>query len=158
MVIGGLFALAAARCAAVYDALPPTMASHFDAAGRPNGFMPRDGFLGSFAFIGGFTVLLLLGIPWLGRALPPALINVPNRDYWLAPQRLPQVHAKLTTWAAWFACGTTAFLIAVLELVLRANLTRTPLANEAMVALLAMALLGTLAGIVALMRSFRVPR
>lgn len=155
-IIVVLFALAALRSAAAYDALPPMMASHFGAAGQANGFMPRDAFFAFFALVGGGTVALLLAIPWLTRAVPPALINVPNREYWLVPERLPQVHAKLAAWGAWYACGVCAFLVAVLELVLRANLTHAPLASAPMIALVGLMLAGSAAGIVALIRAFRI--
>jgi serine/threonine-protein kinase len=141
----------------VYAALPATMASHFGADGRPNGFMSRDQFFGSFAAFGGGAVLLLLAIPWLARAVPPSLINIPNRAYWLAPERIARVHEKLGAWSAWYAAGMTAFMVAVLELVLRANLARRPLDNAPMVALIALVFAGSGVSIVALVRSFRVP-
>jgi uncharacterized membrane protein len=155
-IVAVLFAFAVARCAAAYDALPPMMASHFGAAGQPNGFMSRDAFFAFFALVGGGTVALFLAIPLLTRAVPPALINIPNREYWLVPERLPQVHAKLAAWSAWYACGVSAFLVAVLELVLRANLARAPLANQPMIALVAAMLAGSALGIVALVRAFRI--
>jgi uncharacterized membrane protein len=155
-IIAVLFAFAALRCVTAYDALPPAMASHFGATGQPNGFMPRDAFFTFFALVGAGTVALLLAIPLLTRAVPPALINIPNREYWLVPERLPQVHAKLAGWSAWYACGVCAFLVAVLELVLRANLAHAPLANQPMIALVVAMLAGSVLGIVALVRAFRV--
>jgi hypothetical protein len=155
-IIAVLFGLAALRSASAYDALPPVMASHFGAAGQPNGFMPRDAFFAFVAVVGAGTVALLLVIPWLARAVPPALINIPNREYWLVPERLPQVRAKLAAWSAWYACGVAGFLVAVLELVLRANLSHAPLANGPVMALVGLMLAGSAVGIAMLIRTFRI--
>jgi uncharacterized membrane protein len=157
-VIATLVALAVARTMSVLGALPSRMASHFDASGQPNGFMSQGTFLAFFALVGGGTVALLLAIPQLARAVPPSLVNIPNRDYWLTPERLPRVHQKLSTWAGWFAASLTLFLVAVLELVLRANLAREPIANRPLQVLLLLLLLGNGASIVLLVRSFRLPK
>jgi uncharacterized membrane protein len=156
-VIGTLILLAVARSAAVFSALPRRMASHFDGSGQPNGFMSQGDFFAFFALFGGGTVALTLGIPCLARAVPPSLINIPNREYWLTPERLAQVHRKLGAWAGWFAASLTGFLVAVLELVLRANLAREPIANGPLQLLLVLLLLVNSASIVLLVRSFRRP-
>ena len=134
------------------------MASHFGAAGQPNGFMPRDGVLHVLRIRRRRYGRGAAGDSVARRApLPPTLINVPNREYWLVPERLPQVQAKLAAWSAWYACGVCAFLVAVLELVLRANLAHAPLANQPMMALVGSMLAGSPAGIAALIRAFRIP-
>jgi serine/threonine-protein kinase len=156
-VIVTLIALAVARSVTVLRALPPRMASHFDGSGQPNGFMSQGDFFVFYALVGGGAVALVLGIPWLTRAVPPSLINIPNRGYWLTPERLPLVHRKLGAWAGWFAASLTAFLVAVLELVLRANLAREPIANGPLQVLLGLLLLGNGMSIVLLVRSFRLP-
>src|ERR1051325_5213568 len=119
-IIAALFGGGGIRSAAVYSALPTTIASHFAGSGQANGFMPRDGFFAFFALTGGGTVLLLLAIPWLPRPLPLAL-----------------------------------FMFCVLELVLRANLARGPLASAAIEVLLVLVLVGTALSIAWLVRSFR---
>jgi hypothetical protein len=156
-VIGALMLVAVARCVAVLGTLPPRMASHFDGSGQPNGFMSQGDFFSFFALFGGGTVALMLAIPWLARAVPPSLINIPNREYWLTPERLPLVQRKLGAWAGWFAASLTAFLVAVLELVLRANLAHKPMANGPLQALLGLLLLGNGSSMVLLVRSFRLP-
>jgi hypothetical protein len=62
--------------------LPPVVASHFDAAGAPNGWSSRGSYAILLAAIG---VLLPLGIIGLVTALTqrgPQLLNIPARDYW----------------------------------------------------------------------------
>ena len=75
--------------------LPARVASHFDGAGRPNGWMARDGFV---LFQCGLVLTLgaLFGIG--GRLLkvtPNGWINLPNKNYWLAPERRAESVAVL---------------------------------------------------------------
>lgn len=56
--------------------------------GDPGKTMSRSGFV---ALMLAMSVYLpwqcTEGVVWLVRRLPPALINLPNKDYWLAPER-----------------------------------------------------------------------
>jgi len=102
--------------------LPERIATHFDGAGAPNGWMSRAA-LGTFDFA--FLVFVLgvvIGSGFLLRFLPVRMINVPHRDYWFAPERRRQSHARMFAHMLWFACLMVAFLIAVNQLVYLANL------------------------------------
>ena len=156
-IIAALLTAAVLRCASVWSELPAVMASHFDGAGRANGFQSRDAFFVLFGAVGGGTVALLLVMPWLSQRLPPSLLNVPNREYWLVPERLAQVQDKLGKFMAWTAVGTVGLLIVVLELVLRANLGRGPLASGPLWLIIGAYMIGTTLSIVWLVRAFRVP-
>ena len=65
--------------------LPATVASHFDAHGNANGWMDRTLFLLLMVLIGllmpGMTLLLSFLLRWV----PTSQINLPHREYWLAP-------------------------------------------------------------------------
>jgi hypothetical protein len=65
--------------------------------------------------------------------------------------------ALLCGYLDWFACATMALLVAVFELVLRANLARAALGSVAIWLLLACYLGFTLGWSVALWRAFRLP-
>jgi len=62
----GVIGLGAALTAAVYDRLPERVATHFDLAGNPNGWMSR-------AVAAAFTPLLAIGLWALLRFLPRIL-------------------------------------------------------------------------------------
>jgi uncharacterized membrane protein len=104
--------------------LPERVATHFDATGHPNGFMTRESCrifmltftLGFPLFIAAVTGL----IPWL---VPPSLVNLPNRAYWLAPERAQQSRAFLSVQGIWFGCILLVFLSSVDWLVVNANST-----------------------------------
>ena len=105
-----------------YPKLPERVASHFDGAGGANGFQSRSMF---FAFYAG-TVLLLtavfLALPANLRRIPPALLNMPRKDYWLAPERRESSLALMAALLTWFGAASLALTTVVIELVLRANL------------------------------------
>jgi uncharacterized membrane protein len=67
MVSVGVIGLTAALTAAVYDRLPDPIATHFDLAGNPNGWMPRA--IGAW-FAPVFSVLLWAFIRFLPKILP----------------------------------------------------------------------------------------
>ena len=68
--------------------LPPDgVASHVGLDGTVNGWGTRAGFLGVNAWL---VLLLLVVMPIVVKAAirPPAtFLNMPNKDYWLAPER-----------------------------------------------------------------------
>jgi serine/threonine-protein kinase len=101
--------------------LPARVATHFDGEGNPNGWMTRSTHI-TFILIFGFAFpLSLVGLLWLARLLPESLINIPKRDYWLAPERRAQTFAYLFQQSFWFACIGVAFVIGLHALILRAN-------------------------------------
>lgn len=88
-VVHVLYALVVAGYVAVLawvtPRLPERAASHFDMAGRADGWTSRGEFL---AFGIGVGALVLLGLPLLATALLRGSgvgINVPHKDYWLDP-------------------------------------------------------------------------
>jgi hypothetical protein len=103
------------------DTLPSHVASHFDASGTPDGWMSRNTYLGwmSGVAIGvsGVFVSIFLGI----RFLPPSTINLPRREYWLAPERSASTMAFLMRAGIWLACISLWLLLGVHLFVLSAN-------------------------------------
>jgi uncharacterized membrane protein len=121
--------------AAIYTTsgqLPVRVASHFDAAGLANGFMPRADYLL-------FMLVLTLGVPLLVvfvsvvvPRIAPALVKLPARDYWLAAERRDETYATLTTSGFVMASSIACFLIAVHFLVLSANSQTPPRLDNAL--------------------------
>ena len=102
--------------------LPAQVASHFSAGGIGSGFMARSDYvlfmlamtLGVPLLIAVFTVL----VPWL---VPIDKLRLPNRDYWLTPERRQETMSALATSGLGMASIVAAFLIAVHLLVITAN-------------------------------------
>ena len=82
-----LLAIAMIVGAWYYPQLPDTVASHFSASGEADGWMSRGGFIIFYAALMVFLYGTFVGTGYLMRVLPDSYINVPNKNYWLAPVR-----------------------------------------------------------------------
>lgn len=102
--------------------LPPVVASHFNAAGQPDGFLDRSAHLLAMAGLGVGLPLGMVGIFFVSRWLPTSVINLPRRDFWLAPERRGATHAYLDRQALWFGCLCVLFVAGLNYLVVQANL------------------------------------
>lgn len=151
-------AAVAVRVALVWDRLPAVMASHYGASGAPNGWMSRAQFFAFMAAVAGGTTLLFAASGFLLRRIPTSLINLPNREHWLAPERRAATLDRLSGWMGWFGVGLTAFLAVVTELVVRANLAQSGLSSGPFLVALAGFGLFTVWSLVTLFRQFRPPR
>jgi len=119
-------AIFAAQTAVHYPGLPERIASHFDLAGNPNGWSSKASFFLLLGGLQGFFSLIFWGLSVGLRKIPPALINIPRRDYWLAPERREESLEYLANWCLWFGLATQVLLAAVLELCIRANREMPP--------------------------------
>lgn len=103
------------------DALPPVVASHFDAQGRPDGFTDRADYVTMMMLL---MAAFPLGAALLGallRSLPARVINIPRRDYWLAPDRRRDSLNYLSGWLQSLSLLGLALLAFVHYLLLDAN-------------------------------------
>ncbi len=137
--------------------LPSMVASHFDAAGEPNAFTSRSGYVR-------FVLCLAIGLPVAVVAILWAVYSrardfkLPNREYWLAPQRLDRTRAFLVAHGVWFGSLLVTLVCFVHWLELVANRRRPPhLSNLAFAAVLLVFLIAMAAWISALMFAFRRP-
>src|SRR5579863_7861641 len=70
-----------------YPLLPERMASHFASDGTPNGWQPKEVFLLLMGMVAGVTAVIGFLAPGLIASRPASQINLPNKEYWLAPER-----------------------------------------------------------------------
>ena len=143
-----LLVLAAAGCFVWLTSaeLPPVVASHFGPGGAANAFMGRRT----------YTALMLatvVAVPafvgfsgQLVRRLPVQWINLPNRQYWLAPERRADTSRSLSCLTAPLALALAGFLCLVHWLVVQANAVKPPRLQEG-VLWVALAVLGTVLAI-----------
>ncbi len=124
----GLFltlAIASIFLALSSASLPAVVAAHFVAGGGANGYMPRGGYLTLMFGVSLGLPLLLAILSSVVRIVPSGLINVPNRDYWLAPERQAETIAYLERRGRVLGMVLAAFVCFVHWLVVDAN-TRHP--------------------------------
>lgn len=125
-----LLSAAAAFEALSSRSLPPVVASHFAAGGSADGFLPRGGYVALMLSLTVGLPLLLVLLSSLVRLLPPRLINLPARDYWLAPERSAETRAFLQWHGAFLGVLLALFLCFVHWLVVRANALQPPVFPE----------------------------
>ncbi len=125
-VILALVALALLLAAHYAPLLPDPVASHFNSAGQPNDWMSRNGFIA-------FNLVMLVGMAALFLGLPPLLskipnewINMPRKDYWLAPERRAETLDTMARWMEWLGVATLALLLGITQLTIEANLSGGP--------------------------------
>jgi serine/threonine-protein kinase len=108
-----------------YAQLPQRMASHFDARGQPDGWSSKGEFFAvvmvTFAVVG----VAVGAIPLLVR-FAPGLVNLPNKKYWLAPERQAETLRFMSRWGLWFAAATLWLLALVFHESILANLRQPP--------------------------------
>src|SRR6185295_9706960 len=95
VLLGLLYAGFAGFLAWSATELPARVASHFNFAGQPDGWMSRTSYLLVEAALAIGLPLFIVGISSLTRVLPARLWNLPHREYWLAPERRKQTSAWL---------------------------------------------------------------
>ena len=106
--------------------MPTTVASHFNAAGVPNGFMPRTSYLLVTLVVVLLPPILLVIFPRIALRNPRARINVPHRDYWLAPERREHTVQIISQHTTRFAGLLVGFVCYAHWLVVYANSSSPP--------------------------------
>ncbi|MDH3714664.1 MAG: DUF1648 domain-containing protein [Gammaproteobacteria bacterium] len=121
-----LAALSIVQAAYYYPQLPDTMASHFDGAGVVNDWSSPVGFFAVVLLVVALNLFVFVALPHLivaGRLR----VNLPHRDYWLAPERREQTRARIAGFLGWFGVASLLLAVAVVQLVMDANLAQAPL-------------------------------
>ncbi len=138
--------------------LPPLVASHFDAAGSPTAHMTRE-FYAKFLFAIGVGLPIAMVALLTGVYSKASDMKLPNRDYWLAPERIAQTRALLVAHSVWFGCLMVAMGCYVQWLELGAHRSAPPhLSNQLVMGGLFVFMLITLAWIIVVLRAFRLPQ
>lgn len=141
-----------------YASLPVMVASHFDASGRPDGWMHRSAFAWFSAVMLAIVCAVTFIAPLLVAKLPPSLVNLPNKDYWLAPERKAETVRRFCSHMEWFGVALLAFLAFVYALVFEANAAGRGLANGPFLIGLVAFVVVSVIWLVSLYRAFALPK
>lgn len=106
--------------------LPGVLATHFDARGEPNAFMSRDGYRLFMTFMILFVPFMIAVLPRLIGARWPQLLNIPNRGYWLAPERRAATLVSVYSLTTLPAAATIGLMCFVHWLVMDAHKSASP--------------------------------
>jgi hypothetical protein len=110
--------------------LPEMLGSHFAGNGAVNGWQSKGVFFSIELAVVVLAAVVGFGVPRVIGAMPVALINLPNKEFWLGAERREDTLLYIRAWSAWFGCGLLAFLLFVMELAFRANLQSPPRFNN----------------------------
>jgi hypothetical protein len=106
--------------------LPDVVASHFNSAGVATGFLPRNVYLLAMLAVVLVPPIFLVTLPRTALRNPRARINIPHRDYWLAPQRRGQTVEFIARQCTRFGAVLLVFLCYVHWMVVHANASIPP--------------------------------
>ena len=113
---------AAVHFSNLYPQLPDVVASHFNARGAANGWQTKQAFFSVFIGVSVLAIVVGFGVPRIIAAVPAQLINLPNKQYWLAPEHLAEAMAFLNAYFAWFACAIFLIIILTFDYATQSNL------------------------------------
>lgn len=117
--------VAAGQIAFYSPRLPRMVASHYDGAGNPNGWMSKETFVVIYGAFMAFFLLLAFASQVFINGIPTRLLNLPNRDYWLSGDREAKARADLADMITWIYVGILVFFVIVFQLVFEANIGYT---------------------------------
>lgn len=118
--VGGYVAFLA-MMAATYRQLPLRVASHFGADGVANGWSSRESYVWTLIAIVTVCTLTMMGISAIIRITPTNLVNLPHREYWLAPERREATIAAVQRFGFLMAGLTSLLFLALHLLTVAAN-------------------------------------
>ena len=129
-----VFVLLCAACVAhafyYYPRLPIEVARHFGASGRPDAWdskkVPLIVYLSTVAIMG----VTFLGIGLAMPKLPNSIINLPNADYWLAPERRQRTLDYMLCRFLWLGSITMILLFYVFHQMFRVQLGKAAKLNH----------------------------
>lgn len=148
-----------AQCVHDYPLLPDRLASHFAASGIPNGWMTKSQFFMAYAAL----ILVAAAVEfWVPRRIAnksDARLNLPNKDYWLAPERRDETFAYFDSFFAWYGCVFLFVEVFAMGLAMRANFDTPPqLPTRPIVSDIAGFVLFNVVAVIAMFRRFSMPR
>src|SRR6202040_2027448 len=100
VILGAAFA----ECIRDFPLLPNRLASHFGPSGTPSGWLTKPQFFTLYAGL----IVLVASVGFLAPRMiaktPASKINLPYKEYWLAPERRVETFASFERYFAWYAC------------------------------------------------------
>jgi len=116
----------------------------------------------NFAIFEGIILLVIVFefafLPLLLEKMPDSLINLPNKEFWLANEKRAETFAVMRRYFEWFSVMLLALFIAVNQLVFTANLKRENLPGTAMWLILGSFLIFAAFWMIKFIRQFKIKK
>ena len=143
------------QCLHDFPLLPERMASHFAASGNANGWMTKSQFLMTYAVILLPALFLEFRLHRKLAKTPDKKLNLPNKEYWLAPERRAETFAYFENFFAWYGCAFLLLEVFEMGLAMRANFLSPPqIATVPIVSAIVVFLVFNIVWVVAMFRRF----
>lgn len=158
LLFGLVFLISTFESIRLWGISPAQMAAHFNAQGLPDRFTTKMDFFGAEVE----TMIIIVGLGLLIQILvltvPVEWVNMPNRDYWLAPERRASVIDRLSSFGAMLFAMILFVVQFGFELAVSANLHQ-PILFQAfyMMPVMVLFFIGSIAMLFWLAYTFRLP-
>ena len=123
LILAGLMLLGVVQHAWYWPQLPERVATHFGIDGKPNDWMSRSTSTIVFLALQSGVPVLMLAMTSMAARMPVSMVNIPNREYWLHPERRGTTMAHVSLMMTWIAVLTSLFMAAIGHLTFIANKT-----------------------------------
>ena len=143
---------------ASYFVLPETVATHFVGNGIPNGWFSANGSLAFNLGLHGFFLFVIYSMSVALQKTPKALINIPNKEYWIAERNFPLFLMRWEFAVFQLGCALMIFFMSISFVILDANFSNPVHMNTtASLAALIGFMLFMFYWLASLIRNFRLP-
>jgi uncharacterized membrane protein len=139
-----------------YPLLPDRVASHFGASGQPDAWSGKDSFVKIYLVVVAFIAVMFPGIGLILRKSPVSMINLPNKDYWLSPERKLETIEVLFRQFLWFG-SATLLLLDMMDQTFRVHLGKAQALDHPVASIVVYVLFTTLWSIALIVKVMRKP-
>lgn len=107
----------------LWPQLPPTVAHHFGGGGRPDRWGSLESLVVIMFVMSAVLVLCCHAVALLIARMPASMFNLPDRDYWLSPERADATRGTIATRLVVFGHISLLFASGLTHITLAANLS-----------------------------------
>ncbi len=118
-----------------YPQLPQQVPLHFNGAGQPDRWGAKQELLAVTLAVMAILAAVLTPSVYLMKVLPASLINMPRRDYWLAPERAASTRRMMMDRMGWIVCATVVLMCYLFHSSLHAAFQQPPKMDSPLAAL-----------------------
>ncbi len=126
VIFVALIAIAIVQTIYYFPRVPEVMASHFNGVGDTNEWSSKLVFFGIYVGVLALTVFIFTVIPNKFIHRSRTWLNLPNKEYWLAPERKDQTINFMRNHMMNFGIANVLLAIIVVQLVILANFDSQP--------------------------------
>ena len=115
LILLGLTVLSFLQVWYFYPQLPETIAHHYNFTGQPDAWGSKDMFIRVHLGTVLFLTAIFIAIDRLITRVPDDLINLPHKEYWLAPERRRKTLQRLSDMSLWMGNITLIFMLLLFQ-------------------------------------------